>query len=182
MGFASVLFIDETEGGAAFLYRFAADGTEVGDTWHASVGDTREQANYEFRDLSDWCEVPIGVCDIVAFAASMFCPTDQTIHDLLPGLVREGREGWIGLWAIIWLVKRTRLRATSQEIQDRSLQLIALMLDRGFFVASFAREEYVRWGDQRPESVVRQIKREWDALGREPNLGDIAWFRLSQPS
>ena len=29
-----------------------------------------------------------------------------------------------------------------------------------------------------PDAVMARIRREWKALGREPNLGDICWFNL----
>lgn len=40
-----------------FLFRFSADGQVVGDTWHMSVEEAKEQAIYEFGDLlGEWIE------------------------------------------------------------------------------------------------------------------------------
>lgn len=50
------------QSGGIFLTRHTSDGTEVGDTWHPSVEEAKEQAIEEFGDLlGEWREVPDGV-------------------------------------------------------------------------------------------------------------------------
>ena len=59
---ASVAIVEKPDG--VFLYRFAEDGQEVGDTWHRNVGEAKEQAQYEFGNLlTDWIPVPREVKD-----------------------------------------------------------------------------------------------------------------------
>jgi hypothetical protein len=51
-----------------FLFRFTADGQVVGDTWHMTLEEAQQQAQFEFGDLlSDWRSVPADVEDLVAF-------------------------------------------------------------------------------------------------------------------
>ena len=53
------------------------------------------------------------------------------------------------------------------------------MLDRGFEAVDLAPSGgAVPWADQDPASVVSRIDHEWKALGREPNVGEVAWFDL----
>lgn len=50
--------------GGIFLIRYSSDGEEVGDTWHQSTDEAREQASEEFDGLiSDWHHVPPDVPD-----------------------------------------------------------------------------------------------------------------------
>ncbi len=43
------------DGQSAFLYRFAADGTCLADTWHESVDSAKRQATAEFEiDPDAW--------------------------------------------------------------------------------------------------------------------------------
>ena len=51
------------------MFRYAADGTFAGDTWHESIADAYEQAEYEYQGvLSEWRTVPSSVEDTVEFA------------------------------------------------------------------------------------------------------------------
>lgn len=63
-----VLISIEEKPDGVFLFRFTADGTVVGDTWHMTVEDAKHQAGIEFGDfLSDWKTVPDDVVDLVSF-------------------------------------------------------------------------------------------------------------------
>jgi hypothetical protein len=35
--------------------------------------------------------------------------------------------------------------------------------------------QFVAWGLP-PDQAVSRIEREWAALGREPDIGEVAWF------
>ncbi len=102
----------------------------------------------------------------------------KSLDDILAGFKREAKEDWIGLWAIVWTLRRAHPKATADEIRELSIDLIQSMLESGFVAASVSDKAYLRWPDQRSEMVVRRIENEWDALGREPDIGEIAWFGL----
>jgi len=54
MASAAYLVIDET-GDGVFLHRFSKENVEVGDTWHKTVEDAKEQAHFEYGDaLGSW--------------------------------------------------------------------------------------------------------------------------------
>jgi len=66
MGRASFLVIEQKPDGV-FLFRLDAGGECVGDTWHETVADAKDQALYEFRDrVQPWAEIPQGT-DIVSW-------------------------------------------------------------------------------------------------------------------
>lgn len=66
---APVLVIIEEKSDGVFLFRFTADGQVVGDTWHMTVEEAKQQADFEFPGLlSDWKSVPAEVEDVVTFA------------------------------------------------------------------------------------------------------------------
>lgn len=65
---ARFLLIKQDSDGV-FLYRFAEDGTCVGDTRHVGVDEAQEQARSEYGGmLSDWTSVPETVNDEMEFA------------------------------------------------------------------------------------------------------------------
>ena len=49
---------------SAILDRFASDGSSVGDTWHQSIDDAKDQAVAEYDGLlTEWRPVPAEVAD-----------------------------------------------------------------------------------------------------------------------
>ena len=67
MGPALFLVIKEEKSGI-FLYRYSANGNCVGDTWHMSVDEAKDQAAYEYEGLvGKWSNVPPEVDDVVSF-------------------------------------------------------------------------------------------------------------------
>jgi len=63
MDVACFLVIEENPDGV-FLYRYDAQGACVGDTWHLSVDDAKQQAAYEFTDrIQKWENIPSDVGD-----------------------------------------------------------------------------------------------------------------------
>jgi len=63
----AIIIIEQKPDGV-FLYRYTADGRVVGDTWHMTVDDAKEQAHYEYGDsILPWKLVPADTADVVAF-------------------------------------------------------------------------------------------------------------------
>jgi hypothetical protein len=66
---AARLVIIEQSSDGTYLFRFDAEGTWSGDTWHMSIDDAREQAAFEFEgSLGEWKPVPAEAPDLAAFA------------------------------------------------------------------------------------------------------------------
>jgi hypothetical protein len=64
----AVLVIEEKLDGI-FLFRFMRDGSCVGDTWHLTVEDAKQQAEYEYGIApSEWKQVPTEIVNAVTFA------------------------------------------------------------------------------------------------------------------
>lgn len=75
MPWPAVLIIEQSATDA-MLYRYAADGTFAGDTWHESTPDAEAQAEFEYGELlSDWLAIPDGE-DITAYALSRVGTSD----------------------------------------------------------------------------------------------------------
>jgi hypothetical protein len=64
---AAFLLIEERADGI-FLFRYDRRGQCVGDTWHASPQDAKDQALYEYPGrVISWEEVPTTVGDAIRF-------------------------------------------------------------------------------------------------------------------
>ena|SRR5688572_13285906 len=67
VGPPELIAIEEKPDGV-FMFRFGPNGQVVGDTWHMTVEEAKQQAQGEFGDvLSDWTLVPHDVEDLFSF-------------------------------------------------------------------------------------------------------------------
>lgn len=64
-----------------YLYRYRVDGECVGDTWHPTIDQAKEQATFEYGDLlQEWQEIPSDV-DMVSYGIERLPrPADITSH------------------------------------------------------------------------------------------------------
>jgi hypothetical protein len=102
----------------------------------------------------------------------------MTPEEVLESLVEECHEDHVGLWEIVNAVQFDLGSRDPTETQALTLRLVRSLLDeRGMEVGHPAPDgrHFVSW-DLPPDQAVRRIEEEWSALGREPNIGEVAWF------
>ncbi len=102
----------------------------------------------------------------------------MTANDVLDSLTEQCRVDHVGLWQIVSAVQFDL--GTTEPTQTRAvtMQLVSsLIRDRGVVVGHPTPDGryFVAW-HLPPEAAVRRIEQEWLALGREPDIGEIAWF------
>ena len=91
-------------------------------------------------------------------------------------LLIESAEDYVGLWTI-----PVRIRLYSEEtdefkIRRKTLQIIEELLNDALIQpGQFTDRDFELWKLSPLETIAR-IEAEWDALGREPNIGEIVWF------
>lgn len=95
-------------------------------------------------------------------------------------ILLEGLDDYLGLWEFVFSVRDESDIEDAGEIRRRTLGLARGLLDEGLakpgFPTSDGRFEVI---EASAEDIIVRISREWDELGREPDIGDIIWFRLT---
>ena len=90
----------------------------------------------------------------------------------------EGLDDHIGLWAILWELQDL----PNDDVRRReTMALVEEFLINRWFEAGFPTSDgrgFDPWHST-PDVSVARINAEWDALGREPNIGEIVWFNLT---
>jgi hypothetical protein len=105
----------------------------------------------------------------------------DTIAVIRRTLVEEAQSDVVGLWAVLWQVKNELPSLSSEEARAATLEVIHDALSREeIVVGEFGGGDtettsFIPWRMSLMDALQR-IEREWRALAREPNLGDIAWF------
>src|SRR5712671_5407400 len=106
----------------------------------------------------------------------------MTPEDVLESLVEECHEDHVGLWEIVNAVRFDLGSQDPIETRTITLRLIrSLLHERGMQVGHPVSDgrHFVSW-DLPPERAVNRIENEWSALGREPNIGEVAWFTSAE--
>jgi hypothetical protein len=102
----------------------------------------------------------------------------MTPADVLESLVEECHVDHVGLWEIINAVRFDLGATTPPEIQALTLRLVRSLLDERSMQVGHPTPDgrhFISW-DLPSDRAVSRIEKEWSALGREPNIGEVAWF------
>lgn len=102
----------------------------------------------------------------------------MTPEDVLESLAEECHDDHVGLWRVVNAVRFDLGSTTAPETRQLTLSLVRRLLqERGMQVGHPAPDgrQFVPWGVS-PEQAVSRIEHEWSTLGRDPNIGEVAWF------
>ncbi len=99
-------------------------------------------------------------------------------EDLVDQFCAEARDDFVGLWEIVRQVERRT--GPGDTAREQTLAVIRALLARGLRAGDppYSAMGYRPWANQEPDAVIERVRREWLALGRAPNIADIAWFGL----
>lgn len=99
----------------------------------------------------------------------------MTSREVREQLLRECEEDHVGLWSIVRLYRE---ESQGPHGMEKILRELEDLLANGVLQVGVPAKDGRRfnpWSSQPIESEAR-IRREWLALGRDPDIGDIAWF------
>ena len=99
------------------------------------------------------------------------------VEELIQGYEREVLEDEIGLWQVVAAAQRLKLKG--KDLREFVIHVVREMLARGFRPGMHDPNDDFRlapWPERDHDSIIRRIEAEWDALGRDPSIADIAWF------
>ena len=93
----------------------------------------------------------------------------------------ENSDDYAGLWSLIHRIKFGLGYTDPATVRGITISLLTELLRQGLIKAGIPRisGEFEEW-QLSPDEIVRRIEKEWDSLGREPNIGDIVWFTTTK--
>lgn len=108
----------------------------------------------------------------------------MTPDEVLESLAEECHTDHVGLWEIVDVVRFDLGSTDASETRALTLRLVrSLLCERGMKVGHPAPDgrHFVSW-NLPPDQALSRIEKEWSALGREPNIGEVAWLTSAQES
>lgn len=96
-------------------------------------------------------------------------------------LLEECAEDHLGLWSVIWPLREEFGIEGEDERRGITLRMLTDLLGAGLIHAGIpdGRTRFNAWNLSATESLKR-IEREWNELDREPDIGDIVWFDITE--
>jgi hypothetical protein len=100
----------------------------------------------------------------------------------LEALFKECRTDYVGIWSILWNVRREFPEAPGEH-RALTLRLAARLMEKGATIGEFVKDaagkpRFAPWPGSSREALER-IDAEWTALGRDPDIGDIACLTVT---
>jgi len=96
------------------------------------------------------------------------------IDEIVNSLRKESDEDYCGLWQIEVQLREAGIPSSNR--QDIALRIIRVILEPGDIIpGQFDAGVFHPWSTSADEAIAR-IRREWDCLGRMPDIGEIVWF------
>jgi len=99
----------------------------------------------------------------------------QCIHDL----VMRGCDDWVDACGVASIAINIGHAKSVEEIRDLSLKMIREVVQQGLMEIGDLPQNGQRlelW-PMTPQECLDRVEREWDALGRNPNLWEICWLQ-----
>lgn len=100
---------------------------------------------------------------------------------MITNLLRRGADDWVDVAEVMWVVKSVGGTDGDQAIRKESVDTIRKVLEAGWFVAGeVIRDRGFEPWQLHPTEAVSEVNRRWDALGREPGLGEVCWLQITE--
>ncbi len=98
------------------------------------------------------------------------------LSSLEQDLLVIGLDDYVGLWQFVWVLRHTGT-PESVDVREQVLESVRRLLEGGYTQPGRLLDDgaFAPWSSAADDSV-RRIDREWQALGRDPNIPDICWF------
>jgi hypothetical protein len=84
-------------------------------------------------------------------------------------------EDYVGIWTLAWHIRRRIIDVSDEGVRALATAILHGLHESAVRIGSLSEESgtFTPWPD---EDGVDRVMREWTALGRDPNIGEIAWL------
>ncbi len=103
----------------------------------------------------------------------------EDLASVLDDVHAECLDDYVGLWSIVRQVKAAIPGSTSAEVMSATMQLLKeLMSKQGVAAGNFAPDQSFHAWEIPAAQVLENVRCAWQFLGRDPDIGEIAWFTV----
>ncbi|MBA2691208.1 MAG: hypothetical protein H0U65_01770 [Rubrobacter sp.] len=106
----------------------------------------------------------------------------KTLSKGAHGLLAANAEDHLDLWELLWTVEAEEdLEDNPEAAREAGRRVVSELVKGGYIHAGIpkGRSDFIPWPLSADEAIER-IEREWKALGREPDISEVAWFDITE--
>ncbi|MDQ7807288.1 hypothetical protein Q5425_26430 [Amycolatopsis sp. A133] len=101
---------------------------------------------------------------------------DMTVAASVAILVhRELDDDYVGLWTLPWHIRRALPEAGDAQIREIAAAVLEALVAAGAAIGDLD-ETTGTFDPWETRGAVEAVMSAWRALGRDPNLGEVAWI------
>lgn len=91
---------------------------------------------------------------------------------------RELEEDYVGIWKVAWHLRRDLPNATDEVVRDLAEAVLGGLIGLGAVLGDLdgVTGAFIPWP---PSGSLDSAMAAWHVLGRDPNIGEIAWLARS---
>lgn len=88
---------------------------------------------------------------------------------------RELADDYVGLWTIPWHVRRYRPETTDEDVREIAEAVLGALVTAGTAIGDLDETTgiFEPWD---VNGAVAKVMSAWRRLGRDPNIGEVAWL------
>jgi hypothetical protein len=95
-------------------------------------------------------------------------------------ILRSGADDYVGLWEAARTAREFGIVRSETEISAAVIEAIGTLIKEGHVeIGDLDRAGFRPWSPQSAEVITWRIQDAWTRLGRDPDIGEICWMRLT---
>lgn len=103
--------------------------------------------------------------------------SESAVEKIVEEVLTELSEDDVGLWVLVRLLRAGDSQVDSVQLRLNTARICRSLSDRGVSIGDFdADGEFGYWPK---ESAIDRMLIAWSDLGRDPDIGEVAWLRLN---
>lgn len=98
--------------------------------------------------------------------------TTAMVHELLA----RGEDDWVMAAEVAWIAKSLGDAESEDDVRRLGTRLVRDVLEDGLMrIGTVTDGGFLEW-DETPAEAAARVEREWAALGRSPEMGELFWL------
>ena len=100
----------------------------------------------------------------------------KELRQIIQEFAQETIEDFVGVWSLIREI-RNETRTENDQIIPLTVKILGELMRQGKIIAgNFKGDEFVKW-ELPIDEILKRIEDEWKNLDRDPDIGEIVWFK-----
>jgi len=105
----------------------------------------------------------------------MFGSDSAVVRSVVRDVERELMDDYVGLWVIPWRLRRLLPRADGDTVRNLSEKVLHELLSGGACLGELDGNTG-EFSSRNSADPVAEVMEGWRLLGRDPNIGELAWL------